>query len=172
MGARGGLVAVLAALALAIVGCSGGGNERNSLDEYVKKECAILIDYQNRLAQLTHDLMTNANNQAALADTVSGIAKLNDEMIAKDHALGDAPNGEKVGDEVEQATRSLVNDLNNVASDVRTAKTDEDLSTALAHFNEVLQRAAQQGAKFKQKYPTPQLDRAKQKIPGCSDEPK
>ncbi len=76
-----------------------------SLDEYVKKECALTVDFKDRMAHLTHDFATNAKNQEALADTVQSIADLYDELLVKTKELGDSPNGEGKDDsgEVEQS---------------------------------------------------------------------
>jgi len=131
----------------------------------------MLIDFKTRFQKLTQDLMANIHNQTALADTVSAMADLYDEMLAKGKKLGDAPNGENVGDEATEEVKSVVNQLRDIASSIRTAKTDGDIQAALSKFQDVVEQAAKQGAELKKKYPTPEIDRAKKAIPGCSDEP-
>ena len=172
MGVRAGFGAVLSAVVLLLGGCGGssGSGGGMTLDEYVKEECAILIDFKGQLQQLTHDLMSNLHNQAALADTVSAMADLYDEMLAKSEKLGDAPNGENVGDEATDAVKSVAKQLHDIASSIRTAKTDSDIQVALSKFQDVVEGSAKQGAELKKKYQTPEIDRAKQAIPGCSDE--
>ena len=83
-GARNTAVAILSAFIVVLSGCSSSDTKNASLDEYVKKECALTVDFKDRMAHLTHDFATNAKNQEALADTVQSMADLYNELIAKD----------------------------------------------------------------------------------------
>ena len=101
------------------------------------------------------------------------IADLYDESIAKAHELGDPPNGEGTSDsdEVERAARSLVDELNKVATDISSAKTDDDVQAAIARMNDAIVQSTTTAAEWRKKHPTPELDRLKRAYPGCSDEP-
>ena len=166
-------VAILSALTSFLGGCNSTDTGRPSLDEYVKKECAITVDFKDRLGRLTRDFATNAKDQSALADTVQNIANLYDELIAKDNELGDPPNGEGTADsnEVERAARSLAHELHGVATDIRTAKTNDDVQTAITRMNNAIVKSTTTAAEWKKKHPTPELDRLEKAYPGCSDEP-
>jgi len=104
-GARKVSAAILSALTLFLGSCNASDTGKASLDDYVQKECAITVDFKDRLGRLTRDFATNAKDQTALAATVQDIADLYDELIAKDNELGDPPNGEGTSDsdEVERA---------------------------------------------------------------------
>jgi hypothetical protein len=171
-GARNASIAILSALAVVLGGCTSDTGKA-SLDDYVKKECAITVDFKDRLGHLTRDFATNAKDPTALADTVEQIADLYDELIAKGDELGDPPNGEGTddGDEVERAGRSLVDELHGVATDIRTAKSDDDLQAGMTRMNNAIVKSTTTAAEWQKKHPTPELDRLKKAYPGCSDEP-
>jgi methyl-accepting chemotaxis protein len=172
-GARKVTVAMLSAMAVVLSGCHANDTGKASLDDYVKKECAITVDFKDRLGRLTRDFATNVNDQTAMADTVQHIADLYDEVIAKDHELGDPPNGEGTSDsdEVERAARSLVDALHKVATDIRTAKTNEDVQAAIARMNDAIVKSTTTAAEWKKKHPTPEIDRLQKAYPGCSVQP-
>jgi hypothetical protein len=144
-----------------------------SLDDYVKKECAIIVDFNGRLSRLTRDFATNAKNQPALADTVQHMADLYDEMISKDGQLGDPPNGEGGGDspEVEQAAKSLATALHAASTDIRDAKSNAEVKGAITRMNDAIAKSSTTAADWKKNHPTPEIDRLKKAIPGCSDMP-
>jgi len=172
-GARKVSAAILSALTLFLGSCNESDTGKASLDDYVKKECAITVDFKDRLGRLTRDFATNAKDQTALAATVQDIADLYDELIAKDNELGDPPNGEGTSDsdEVERAARSLADELHKVATDIRTAKTDDDVQAAIARMNDAIVKSTTTAAEWKKKHPTPEIDRLEKAYPGCSDEP-
>jgi hypothetical protein len=172
-GARKVTVAMLSAMTVILSGCDANDTGNAALDDYVKKECAIIVDFKDRLGRLTRDFATNAKDQTALADTVQHIADLYDELIAKDHELGDPPNGEGTSDsdEVERAARSLVDELHKVATDIRSAKTNDDVQAAIARMNDAIVESTTTAAEWKKKHPTPEIDRLEKAYPGCSDEP-
>ena len=171
--ARKVTVAMLAAMAVVLSGCHANDADTASLDDYVKKECAMTVDFKDRLGRLTRDFATSINDQTAMADTVQQIADLYDEVIVKDHELGDPPNGEGTSDsgEVERAVRFLVDELHKVAMDIRTAKTNEGVQAAIARMNDAIVKSTTTAAEWKKKHPTPEIDRLKKAYPGCSDEP-
>ena len=158
---------------LVLSGCGTGDSDQAALDDYVKKECVILIDFKDRMGSLTRDFATNIQDQAALADTVEDISKLYNEVLSKGDELGDPPNGEGVGggDEVDKAARALVDNLHTIAGDIRAAKSDGEVLAAVAHLNDEVQKSMKVAADWKKQHPTPELDRAREAIPGCSDEP-
>jgi methyl-accepting chemotaxis protein len=172
-GARNSAVAMLSAFVVVLSGCSSSDTKSASLDEYVKKECALTVDFKDRMAHLTHDFATNAKNQEALADTVQSMADLYNELIAKDHELGDSPNGEGNDDsgEIDQAARSLVDTLGKVATDIRGAKNDAEAQAAMNRMNDAIVKSTTTAEKWQKSHPTPELDRLKKAYPGCSDEP-
>lgn len=172
-GARNVVVATILALIVVLGGCSTKAAGDSALEDYVKKECAIVVDLRNRLAGLTRDLVDNSKDQAALADTVQDIANAYDENIAKGKQLGDPPNGEGTGDdaEVEQAAKNLSDVLGQVATDIRTAKTNAEVQAAMAHMNDTILKSTTVAADYKRAHPTPEIDRLEKAIPGCSDAP-
>lgn len=166
-------VAILSTLTLFLGGCNTRDPGNASLDDYVEKECAIIVEFKDQLGRLTRDFATNAKDQTALADTVQDMAELYDELIAKSNELGEPPNGEGTADsdEVERAARSLADELHGVAVDIRTAKANDDVQAAIARMNDAIVKSTTTAAEWKKKHPTPELDRLKQEYPGCSDEP-
>jgi methyl-accepting chemotaxis protein len=172
-GTRTRSVAILSAFIVVLSGCNSSDSKNVSLDEYVKKECALTVDFKDRMAHLTHDFATNAKNQEALADTVQSIADLYDELLAKTKELGDSPNGEGKDDsgEVEQAARSLADTLGKVATDIRGAKNDAEAQAAMNRMNDAIVKSTTTAEKWQKSHPTPELDRLKKAYPGCSDEP-
>ena len=78
--ARKVTVAMLAAMAVVLSGCHANDADTASLDDYVKKECAMTVDFKDRLGRLTRDFATSINDQTAMADTVQQIADLYDEV--------------------------------------------------------------------------------------------
>jgi hypothetical protein len=176
MGARASLCAALSAVVLALAGCGADtGNDSSgiALDEYVKQSCAILIDFNDRFQKLLHDFAANNRNQTALADTVSAMGDLYDELLVKSQKLGDPPNHEGVAgdEEAEAAMKSAVSQFHDIASSIRAAKTDSDIAAAVDRLTDTATRMATQGAELKKKYPTPELDRAMKAIPGCNNTP-
>lgn len=173
MGARACFCAAASALVLVFAGCgaghdSGGGR---TLGEYVKEECALMADFNDRFQKLLHDFTANIRNQTAEADTVDAFGDLYDEMSVKSKKLGDPPNGEGVGGdaEAEAVMKSVVAQFHDIASSIRAAKTDSDLQAAVAKVPDLSERMVKQGAEMKTKYPTPQLDQARKAVPGCSE---
>jgi methyl-accepting chemotaxis protein len=155
-----------------IVGGCGADAGSTSLDAYVKKECAILVDFRDQMGQLTKEFAINIRDQAAMADTVQKIADLFRDTQLKADELGDAPNGEGTGgDEVEQAMRTLVDQLDKIANEMRAANSDQEVQAAVGRMNHAIMKAMTTAADWKKSHPTPELDRAKAAIPGCSDEP-
>jgi methyl-accepting chemotaxis protein len=165
--------AILSTLALGFAGCGANNTDQMSLDDYVKKSCAITVDFNDRLGRLTHDFATNAKNQNALAGTVQDMADLYDELIIKSDELGDSPNGEGTGDdaEVEQAVKSLATELRAVSTDIRDAKSNGEVKAAISRMNDAIVKSTATAADWQKKHPTPELDRLKKAIPGCSDTP-
>ena len=175
MGARACFGAGVTALALVLAGC-GAGHDNNSgsgrtLDEYVKEECTLMTDFNDRFQKLLHDYTANSRNQTALADTVDAFGNLYDDMWVKSEKLGDPPNGEGVGGDAEAqaVAKSAVSQFHDIASSIRAAKTDTHLQAAVAKVPDLAQRMVKQGAEMKKKYPTPELDQARKAVPGCSE---
>jgi hypothetical protein len=167
------LIAMLSLLTVVLSGCHSSDTSGDALGDWVKKECAIVADFKDRLGHLTRDFATNAKDQTALADTVQKMADLYDEVMKKDDGLGDPPNGEGTGDgdELEKATRSLIDELHGVASDFRSAKSNADIQAAISRMNNAIAKSMTTAAEWKKNHPTPEIDRLEKAYPGCSDEP-
>ena len=54
-GARKVIIAILSALTVVLSGCDANDTGTAALDDYVKKECAIIVDVKDRLGRLTRD---------------------------------------------------------------------------------------------------------------------
>jgi hypothetical protein len=175
MGLRVRLCAASAAVVLALSGCGGdhSATSTRSLDDYVKAECAMLADFRDQFQKLVHDFVANIRNQPAMADTVSAMGDLYQGMITKTDELGDPPNGEGVGGDAEAraAVESASAQFHDIASSIRAAKTDTEIQAAIARVQHLSEQMVKQGADLKKKYPTPEIDKAKQAVPGCSDSP-
>lgn len=171
-GVRNRSVAILSALTVVLSGCDASDTGTVSLEEYVKRECTLLVDFNDRMAHLTRDLATKSKDQAALADTVQRMADLYHELIVKSEELGDSPNGEGKDDsgEVEQAARSLADTLDEVATDIRNAKNNDEAQAAIGRMNDAIVESMTTAAEWEKTHPTPELDRLKEAYPGCSDE--
>jgi hypothetical protein len=133
----------------------------------------VLIDFNDRFQKLLHDFFANMRNQAALADTVSAMGDLYDEVLAKSDKLGDPPN-DKGGDgdaEAEDFAKSASRQFHEIASSIRTAKTDTDIQAQVTKLGDLSERMVAKGAELKKKYPNPELDQAKKAVPGCGDLP-
>ena len=158
-------------LSLIVSGC-GANSENTSMDAYVHRECTLLIGFRDQMGRLTKEFATNMRDQSAMADTVQKIADLYREFLVKADELGDAPNGEGAGGEqVEQAARTLVDQLDKVANDIRDARSDNEVRAAVNRMNDAIMKATTAAADWDKDHPTPELDRAKAAIPGCSDKP-
>jgi hypothetical protein len=170
MGMRANFCAVLATVVLAISGCGGGNNSGAALDTFVKQECAMMADFNDRLQKLLHDFVINSSNQPALGDTVSAIADLLDHQRTESAKLGDPPNGEGVAGnaESEAAVESAIQQFRALAASIRTAKTEADLQAAVAKVPDIAAEMAKQAAEVLAKYPTPELKQARKAVPGCS----
>ena len=172
MGARACFRAAASALVLVLVGCGAGhesGSGGRTLDEYVKEECTLMADFNDRFQRLLHDFAANSRSQTALADTVDAFGDLYDDMWVKSKKLGDPPNGEGVDAEAEAVAKSAVAQFHDIALSIRAAKTDNDLQAAVAKVPDLAERMVKQGAEMKTKYPTPELDQARKAVPGCSE---
>jgi hypothetical protein len=172
-GVRGFSIAVVSASAVLVCSCTTADTSTSSLADYVQRECAITVDFNDRFGHLTRDFADKFGDQTALAATVRDIAILYEEVIAKAEELGDPPNGEGVGgeEEVEQAARSLVGELHAVASDIESASTEDDVRAAINRMNNAIVESANAAAEWKNEHPTPELDSLKKAHAGCSDEP-
>jgi hypothetical protein len=164
---------ILTVLSLVLGGCGTGDSGQAAVDDYVKKECAILVDFKDRMGSLTRDFANNVHDQSALADTVEEMSKLYHELLAKSDELGEPPNGEGADgdDEVDRAARALADNLHAIAGDIRNAKSDAEVQSAVAHLNDEVLKSVRVAKDWKKQHPTPELDRAKKAIPGCADEP-
>ncbi|HEX5145021.1 MAG TPA: hypothetical protein VFW21_14245, partial [Mycobacterium sp.] len=142
-----------------------------TLGDYAKAECDLMADYTDHFQKLLHDFTANMRNQAALADTVAAFGDAQQDMLAKSDALGDPPNGEGVaGDaEAKALTKSAVQQFHDLASSIRVAETEADIRTGVSKVTDLAVRLGQQGAELKKKYPTPELEKARMAIPGCSE---
>lgn len=172
-GTRSSLIVMVSALTVVLNGCTAVDTEPMSVEEYVMRECAITVDFKDRLGVLTRDFATKFKNRAALADTVQAMSDLYEEVLVKSEELGDPPNGEGTDDggEVEQAARTLVVELDKAATDIRGATTDDEVQAAIGRMNDTILKSANIAAEFKKNQPTPELDELKKAHPGCSDEP-
>lgn len=166
-------IAVLSASTMLFCSCATDDTRSSSLADYVQRECAITVDFNNRFGHLTREFADKFGDQAALAATVRDIASLYEEVIAKAKELGDPPNGEGVGDDehVEQAARSLVEELHAVATDIETASTEDGVRAAINRMNDAIVESSNIAAEWRNAHPTPELDSLKKTYPGCSDEP-
>ena len=122
---------------------------------------------------LQDEIKENVGYPAVWGDTVSKVAKLLGDAAVKAEALGDPPNGEAAGSTKAAADvmRSTAEDLERIASSLRTATTDEQIGAAVNDFMNAFGEMQTFLDQSESKYPSPQLDAEEKKIPGCSKEP-
>ena len=169
------LFVIVAGSAIALSACSadeaGTPKSQISLDEYAKRDCALSKEYQDKLLALQKEFQTNAYYPATMGDTLANISKLYREVADKVEKLGDPPNGEGSGGSKAgaQMMRALANSIDNSAASFRAAKNEAEISAAVTAFMTSFGNVSSDIAELEKKYPTPELDAAEKKIPGCPD---